>query len=198
MKRIIVCLLAVLLLAGCAQQAAETAPEQKTETKATVTEEVKTDEVKPVSTILSSEIVDSLNSQLKPGVKYTDITPNHAVLEYGNQFIFGLGLQNIQNAEDTFLIKVTFDKAYDKYTNTISVSEEMVNSWLKTNLEEFTLAPGEKKIVSVLIEVGNANTGTKPQPGTYEFDVETLHQGGGYRPTKEYVGRREVSIRVEQ
>jgi hypothetical protein len=197
MKRIIVCLLVMLLFAGCAQQAAEDTTKATTETKTTATETTK-DEIKPESTVLTDEILDTLNEQLKPGVKSTDLIPNHVKLKYGDQAVFGVGIQNIQNAEDIFFIKVTFDKAYDKYMNTIDTDEETMNDWVTTVLKEFTLAPSEKKIVSVVIEVGDTNSGVKPQPGTYQFDVETLYKRGGYYANKEYIGRREFSIRVEQ
>lgn len=194
MKRIIVCLLVMLLFVGCTQQAAE----EEVETEEDTTTETQQTEVKPESTILTDEVIDTLNAQLTPGVKSTNIVPNHLTLKYGGRAVFGIGLQNIQNAEDDFLVTAEFDKAYDKYMNTIDTSEDMMNSWVKTNLEMFTLASNEKKIVSIVIDVEEINDGVKPPAGTYQFRVETLYKRGGFHPNKEYIGRRTVSIRVEK
>jgi hypothetical protein len=122
---------------------------------------------------------------------------NYRKLGYGDTFVFGVGVQNIMNYEDIFMIKVTFNKAYDKYMNTIETDEETMNSWVKSANEEFTLAPTDKKTVPIVLEVGNMRPGTKPITGTYVFSVETLNKEKGYYTNKDYSGKRDLSIKVE-
>lgn len=197
MKKLIVCLLVVLVLAGCVQPQAEEKTEEDVEEQTVEEQITKTVETKPTD-VLSDEIKEIIEAQLTAGVKYSDIIPNHLKLKYGEKGVFGVGVQNIQNADDDYLISVTFDKAYDKYMNTIPTSEEMMNGWIKTNLEVFTLPKGETQIISIVIEVGDVVPGIKPQEGTYTFDLKTLYKRGGYHANKELVGTRAISIRVEK
>ena len=198
MKKIIACLVVLFLFVGCAQQATQDGTDEGTsDSEATVSEET-TKPAEVVSSVLSDEVLAALNEELGPGVKGTGLSPNHITLKYGERAVFGVGLQNIMNAEENFLVKVAFDKAYDKYTNPISTSEEMMEGWIKTNLEEFPLLPNEKKIVSVVIDVEQVMPGIRPPAGTYTFDVELLYSQSGRHINKDYVGRTEFSIRVEK
>lgn len=202
MKNAIVCLLAVLILAcfaGCTQQPVQTAEpeiEEEIETES-VPEYLSQEPVKSEpATTLSNEIKDRIESELKDGVRYS-LPLKYQKLKYGEKGVFGVGVQNIMNYEDDFIIKVYFDKAYDKYTNPISVSEDMMNSWVITNLDLFTLSPKEEMIQSVVIEVKDVLPGIKPSAGAYVFDVEILNKEKGFHANKEYVGRQEITVKVE-
>jgi hypothetical protein len=118
-------------------------------------------------------------------------------MDYGDSYVFGVGVQNLQPMPDDFYIKAYFDKAYDKYTNAIEVDEDLMNSWIKSNLRTFTLESGEKATISIKIEVGETLPGVMPSPGAYVFDVETLYKKGGYHANKEYIGKKEITIKVQ-
>lgn len=193
MKKLIACLLALFVLVGCVQQ-----PTEEDETGETAQEaEVTPRKVAEPSSVLSDEIKDTIDEQLQPGIK-SSIPVNYQKLKYGEVFVFGVGVQNILNLEDEFLVKVSFDKAYDRMMNTIGTSEEMMNDWVKTKLEPFTLAKDEKQTVAIVIEVGKIMPGIRPTPGTYVFDVEVLYSRGGRYINKEYIGKSAFSIKVEK
>ena len=190
MKRIIACMLLLFVLAGCVQQTQE--EEAKEGTRETGEVQIQ----QTTSTTLSSDIKNAIDEQLLPGVR--SVMPiNYRKLSYGDTFVFGIGVQSILNYEDIFMIKVTFNKAYDRYMNSIETDEETMNGWIKSANEEFTLNTGDKKTVPIVVEIGNMRPGTKPIAGTYVFSVETLNKEGGYYTNKEYSGKRDLSIKIE-
>lgn len=199
MRKAFVCLIALLVLAGCAQQAAQDtgAAQQDTQPEAAAdTTPAETQEPPAQSSyVLSDELRNTVNEQLEPGVKVV-MPLAYAKLSYGEASTFGIGIQNLQTLADEFLIKVYFDEAYDKYTNPISTDEDTMNRWIKTNLPMFTLDSMEKDILSFTIEAGDIQPGVKPAPGSYVFDVEFLHKKGGYHANKDYVGKKEVTIKI--
>ena len=172
MKKILFCLMVLVLLAGCVQQEAadEGAPSAQEEAEAQ--ERVEVQQVK--STNIEPEIVKAIEDQLTPAVK--SVMPlTYRKMAYGDSYVFGLGVQNVNTYDMQYLVEIEFNKAYDKYTNKIdAVDEETVEGWIKTNFEVFELSKYEKKTVSVAVEVGNMAPGKKPVPGAYEFDVQVM------------------------
>jgi hypothetical protein len=200
MKKAIVCLLALLLLIGCApvdeeSEAQQPAQEQK-ETKTTQTP--KAPVVEEETPELSSEFVALIEEEMKPAIRASHVYPHSIKLKYGDIQAFGVAVQNTLKDPEEFQIKVVFDKAYDKYTNQIDVDEAVMNSWLKTNLEIFELVPGEETTLTIIMEVGNKMSGVKPTPGTYVFDVEILHRAGRTDMVEDYVAPKELAIRIDK
>jgi hypothetical protein len=196
MKKLIVCILALIVLAGCVQPPADEGAEEAAP-KTTVKDTTEAKETTAASTILGEEIGGAIDEQLVPGVKSV-IPVNYKKMKYGDTFVFGIGIRNTFNLPDDFLVSVYFDKAYDKYMNVIDTDEDTMNSWIKTKFEPFTLDQDETQAVSVVMEVGYTMSGVKPAAGTYVFDVETLSKKGGSRINKEHVGKREISIKIEK
>lgn len=193
MKKLLLSILVVLVIAGCAS-VQPTEPSQQVEEPEA--EEAPPAEPEPEqATVLSAEIQDAIDQGLKPGVR-SSMPVQAQRMVFGDVFVFGVGVQNVLSYDDTFLITVAFDKAYDRYTNIIEVDENAMNAWLKTNLDEFELAKGGKETISIVMEVGEIKPGVGPQIGTYVFDVETLNKRGGHFTNKDYVGKREITIQI--
>ena len=163
----------LVLLAGCVQQEApadEGAP--SAEEDAAAQERVEVQQVK--STNIDADLVKTIDEQLTPSIKYV-MPLSFRKMAYGDSFVFGLGVQNVNTYDMQYLVEAEFNRAYDKYTNTIDgIDEDMVNSWVKTNFEVFELSKYGKKTISMVVEVGNMAPGKKPVAGAYEFDVQVM------------------------
>jgi len=205
MKKAIVCLLALLLLAGligCVpveeeSEAQQPAKEQETKTTQTAKDQQKAPTMEEEAPELSSEFVALIEEEMKPAIRASHVYPHSIKLKYGDVQAFGVAIQNTLRDPEEFQIKVVFDKAYDKYTNQIDVDEAVMNSWLKTSIEIFELVPGEETMITIIMEVGNKMSGVKPTPGTYVFDVEILHRADRTDMVEDYVAPKELAIRIE-
>jgi len=192
MKRIIACIMVLLVLAvGCTQPVAE---DDGTETDVAQGSTAKI--VKAADTVLGAEIGKAIDEQLVPGEKYI-LPVNYQKLAYGEEFIFGLGVQNVNPQDDKYQITVKFDKAYDRMTNNIDVDEDTMNKWIKTIFEPFEINSYEKETASIIMEVGEIKPGVMPKPGTYVFDLEILNAGGSSVTIRKEYGMTELSIKVE-
>jgi hypothetical protein len=194
MKKAIVLLLALFVLAGCAQQAVQETTTTKTTTQKQTTTEVIEVEEKDTG-VLSDEIKTAVDSQLGPGVKYA-FPLRYAQLSPGEKFAFGLGLQNTRNKETLFRIEMGFDKANDKMMNPISTDEDTMNSWIKTNFDEFSLAKEGKKTITIVMEAGDIKPGVEAVPGSYIFDLEVFYADSGTITNDEYTGKMEITVKV--
>ncbi len=201
MKRLIFCLAAILLLAGCANEAVQQEDAVESQVvitpKATATAEPVQDEAPEIGQkyLMDEALKNQILGELKASTA-TVMPINYQQVSYGDHFVFGIGLQNIGREDDEYLIKAYFTKAYDKYTNTIAVDEEMMNSWIKTTFSSMILAPGQKEVLSLVIEVGDISEGKKAPSGTYVFDIETLQKEGNSVFTGEVTARRKVTVKV--
>lgn len=205
MKKAIVCLLALLLLIGCvpaeeesgAETAADQGEQKTTTTTETAQEQAKAPVVDETTPELSSDFVALIEDEMRPAVRTSHFYPNSVKLKYGDVQAFGLAVQNVLRDPEEFLVKVSFDKAYDKYTNQIDVDEAAMNDWVKTSFEIFELVPNAQSMITVIMKVGDISSGKKPTPGTYVFDVEVLHRADRTDMVEDYVAPMETSIRIE-
>ncbi len=169
MKKLLVLMLALVVLAGCAQVDDESAERDAAKAAETpVGDKI----VSAPSTVLSVELKDEITSALVKGVKFS-MPLNYRKMSFGDSFVFGVGVQNIKARQYEFSVDVTFKKAYDRMTNSISVEEDMMNNWVKSTLKPFDLAQNDKKVVSVVIKAGDIRPGIEPALGTYVFNVES-------------------------
>jgi len=171
MKKILVLMLALIVLAGCA---AQQGPDESAAREAAKAAETPVGDkiVKAPSTVISAELRDEIESALVKGVKFS-MPLNYRKMEYGDSFVFGVGVQNVKTKQYEFSVDVTFKKAYDRMTNSISVDDDLMNSWIKSTIGPFDLDQNQKNVVSVRIEAGDIRPGIEAAPGTYVFDVKS-------------------------
>lgn len=193
MKKLIVCILTLVVLAGCAQPPAEDAG---TAAADTVAEGSTAKETKAAETVLGEEIGRAIDEQLISGERYI-LPVNYKKLKYGESFIFGLGVQNVLSLPDRYQVSMNFDKAYDRMTNPIDTDEDTMNNWVKTVFEPFDLDSYTKETVSIKMQVGDIKPGVRPKPGTYVFDIDILNAGGSSVSIRKEYGMAEISIKVE-
>jgi|GEM_PF-6085183 len=193
-------MIALLALAACAPTAQETpaptpAPVESTPEPVAVAES----EPEPAPSTdysLADTTRAKVTSNLKSTTKYY-LSESFVKLAPGQHHTFGIGFTNRIEKRDNFLVSVTFNKAYDKNSNSIDVTDEQIATWLAQN--DFAITPldiNQQSIQPVVIEVTDFADGTAPAKGSYQFDVEVLYQNGLFSPTSEYSGRLPVVIQV--
>lgn len=194
MKKLLVLMLALIVLAGCVQTGVK--DEKATREAAQEAETPVGDKIvsAPSSKVLSSELKQEIESKLIKGVKFS-MPLNYRRMQYGDSFVFGVGVQNVKTREYEFSVDATFKKAYDKMMNTISVEEDLMNDWIKSTLKPFNLAQNEKKVVSVVIEAGDIRSGIEAVPGTYVFNVDSYFREFDNVVRDEYA-KAEFSVKV--
>ena len=197
MNRTIICMLVLLVLAaGCVQPQADTAEKEAAPAEEQAAEGSTAKPVIAAETILGEDIGKAIDENLASGMRYL-IPVNYKSIAYGNSFIFGVGVQNVMPTSDKYLLSVTFDKAYDKMTNTIDTDSDTMNKWIKTVFEPFDLEPYAKQTAAIKVQVGDIKQGVKPSAGTDVFDVDILNAGGGSFSIRKEYDSAKISIRVE-
>ena len=203
MKKVLVCIMLLVVLAGCIKVQDEdgTGNDGKSadiEVGETVEDEGLPEEPKAKSYTLKEETKALVESQMGAGSNVV-FPQNFQRISYGDAYVFGLGVNNMQTYEDEFKVEVNFDKAYDKYMNDIEVDEVTMNTWVKTVFDNFHLGSYKSNVMGIAMEVGYMKSGVKPQSGTYVFEIEVFHRispGAGLVNTP-YGAKQKVSIKVD-
>jgi len=192
-KLLTILVLALFIVSGCAQQ--ESTDDSTAREAAQAAETPVGDKITIApSTVLSQELKDSIDAALIKGVKFS-MPLNYRKMEYGDSFVFGVGVQNIRNKQYEFSVDVTFKKAYGDYMAPIEVDEDLMNEWVKSSLNPFDLDYNDKKVVSVRMEVGDMRPGIEAGPGTYVFDVESYFREYDNTVRDEYANG-EFSVKI--
>ncbi len=202
MKKMIVCVLLLVLLAGCIK-VQETDSQQETNPAEVGVDETVEDEgvevPKPKSYVLGAEAKTLVEDQMAKGQDV--ILPQvFQKLAYGESYVFAIGVNNKQTQEDEFIVNVKFKEAYGNYKNPIDgADEETMNTWIKTVFQPFILGSYKNQIMGIAIESGDMSPGVKAQRGTYVFDVDVYHRisPGAGKINSEYGPGNQISIRVE-
>ncbi len=98
--------------------------------------------------------------------KEVALPKNVAIIERGNNHVFGIGVLNV-DVENMFVITVEFSVAVDKQGNDLGVTADDVGGWLLYDSEPIKLEEGQHKKESILVKVPK-----EALVGQYIFNVK--------------------------
>jgi len=205
MKKILILLVALLLLAGCAKQKTtttspiqiQTSGGQQTQTQQQTQNQQQTRIVDIDS--MKADANALVDACLKPGVDIC-MAKNFAKGKIGDTLIIGYGISNIMPNEEEFIFNITFFKVQDKFgSGTTTADKATMLQWVKETEflgKTYKIKPMEKQFLPVTVKIGQEYAPNAPtKPGTYIFDIRAYRLKNGLK--EEYGPVKEFSIAVE-
>lgn len=170
MKKFIVLLGILLLVAGCSQTVLE--KDEKTDPDGVPEQD---DELPPEPDAPNTEeqqtedMGEANIDEIKDAMKISDklmVYPSSKSFETETRYKYALGVSSIKTAPFKVLIETKFNSAKDNYGNSVIVNETLVNKWVKNN--SFILeVPQNSFVYSPL----NVEVDRDAKKGVYTFDL---------------------------
>lgn len=213
---LILCVLALIIIAGCGEKTVVT-PEAKmfeprisdsvdtdsADSSAEVKESEQTQAVpEPVKKITKS--LPELSSDVEEAVKQGITGPNRVVIrppsqtaEIGDKLVYGYGIYNADTKERTFRVTQTeFVRAVDSNNNAILADKEIMRAWILTKFDDIVIPPYTTEILPIHLEVKDSiAAGKDVVPGTYEFEIIIFEASADFLRDK--YGETSLFVRVD-
>ncbi|MBW2979932.1 hypothetical protein KY360_00765 [Candidatus Woesearchaeota archaeon] len=148
---------------------------------------------------LSEETIALIESKLKPNLIDAFVIYEHfKTMTAGESHTFGIGVENVMPTELIFKVEITFEKAIDSYSNSLTgVNGTYVLDWLEKTEFISRLPKGEHKVWPLNVKIKDVARGVKAKPGTYSFILRTYSGDDPTLVDDKYGSKKTLAIRVK-